>query len=599
MLGETRSKVGSVERRTIDQWRMATAKARAATKVEKGDETIRKLEHQVLKLEDELRDAAAIEVALYSVVAEHASSAHKVHTPARRLARFYIHAYKNWSPERRPSIARNIVSGLVLVVRACGNDVPRLTYWWSNVVVLRETISQSCEDVELSTSSTETEGDVPISNANGSDFAARALRSQHLRKTRLAQDTNQMLSPPPGAGKDWRTCSTFLSSLMRVEAWIHGRVLESVWWQAITPWMQLAAPASTRGSSADVHGDLNKFAGDSRELFSKTKVDSNPCKLGDTRQGNISVEIWKRAFADALKRLCPPQGEGLDCGCLPVLKKMVIQECVTRLDVAMFNGILRDPDDDAPTDPLADPITDLSVLPIPIGGLTFGAGSHLNNVVVNWSTWLSALVSIKDRIPVESRNGEGITAKPKEIEDEEPVQFNLLKATGDLLMLPKDILLDSEIRREVCPALSLPLIRRVLANFVPDIFSPEPISPTLLAELNSEVSLERKNQGEADISSDDIAMACVPPIFYSPPSTNFVRVWIGEPSGAATWGRSSSSALRKGYTSDEELEEYQNPLALLEDKPHYDSTSAGKKKKKDEVVGGSRFQLLREAWISS
>jgi hypothetical protein len=68
--------------------------------------------------------------------------------------------------------------------------------------------------------------------------------------------------------------------------------------------------------------------------------------------------------------------------------------------------------------------------------------------VVNWSTWLSALVSIKDRIPVESRNGEGIAAKPKEIEDEEPVQFNLLKATGDLLMLPKDILLDSEIRRE-------------------------------------------------------------------------------------------------------------------------------------------------------
>ncbi len=93
--------------------------------------------------------------------------------------------------------------------------------------------------------------------------------------------------------------------------------------QAMTPWMQLAAPASTRGSSADVHGDLNKFAGDARELFSKTKVDSNPCKLGDTRQGNISVEIWKRAFADALKRLCPPQGEGLDCGCLPVLKKMV------------------------------------------------------------------------------------------------------------------------------------------------------------------------------------------------------------------------------------------------------------------------------------
>lgn len=57
----------------------------------------------------------------------------------------------------------------------------------------------------------------------------------------------------------------------------------------------------------------------------------------------------------------------------------------------MFNGILRDPEDDAPTDPLADPITDLSVLPIPIGSLTFGAGSHLKNVVS--TIWLPSTSS--------------------------------------------------------------------------------------------------------------------------------------------------------------------------------------------------------------
>jgi hypothetical protein len=33
---------------------------------------------------------------------------------------------------------------------------------------------------------------------------------------------------------------------------------------------------------------------------------------------------------------------------------------VTRLDEGMFNGILRVPEDDVPTDPLADPSTDLS-----------------------------------------------------------------------------------------------------------------------------------------------------------------------------------------------------------------------------------------------
>ncbi len=93
-------------------------------------------------------------------------------------------------------------------------------------------------------------------------------------------------------------------------------------------------------------------------------------------------------------------------------------------------------------------VTRLALLQIKFYSTAQSAFSLNIMQVVNWSTWLSALVSIKDRIPVESRNGEGITAKPKEIEDEEPVQFNLLKATGDLLMLPKDILLDSEIRRE-------------------------------------------------------------------------------------------------------------------------------------------------------
>lgn len=119
---------------------------------------------------------------------------------------------------------------------------------------------------------------------------------------------------------------------------------------------------------------------------------------------------------------------------------------------------------------------------------------------------------------------------PNDFEDEEPVQFNLLKATGDLLMLPKEILLDSEIRKEVlpsthswvsvlgvlfprspsgsrkcgfskfvlinrvwfvcqvCPGLNLPLIRRVLANFVPDVFSPDPLSPALLDALATEAS---------------------------------------------------------------------------------------------------------------
>lgn len=86
---------------------------------------VQELQLRVELLEGELREAAAVEIGLYSIVAEHGSSSHKVHTPARRLSRLYIHASKQWSQERRASAARSAVSGLVVAAKACGNDVPR------------------------------------------------------------------------------------------------------------------------------------------------------------------------------------------------------------------------------------------------------------------------------------------------------------------------------------------------------------------------------------------------------------------------------------------------------------------------------------------
>lgn len=86
---------------------------------------IEEMELRVEKLEEELREVAALEVSLYSVVPEHGSSAHKVHTPARRLSRLYLHASKHWTQNRRATIAKNTVSGLILVAKSCGNDVSR------------------------------------------------------------------------------------------------------------------------------------------------------------------------------------------------------------------------------------------------------------------------------------------------------------------------------------------------------------------------------------------------------------------------------------------------------------------------------------------
>ncbi|KAI9113631.1 hypothetical protein K1719_015558 [Acacia pycnantha] len=43
----------------------------------------------------------------------------------------------------------------------------------------------------------------------------------------------------------------------------------------------------------------------------------------------------------------------------------VMEQLVNRLDVAMFNVILRESDEEMPTDPISDPITYSRVLPIP------------------------------------------------------------------------------------------------------------------------------------------------------------------------------------------------------------------------------------------
>lgn len=58
---------------------------------------------------------------------------------------------------------------------------------------------------------------------------------------------------------------------------------------------------------------------------------------------------------------------------------------MARLDVAMFNAILRESAHEMPTDPVSDPIVDSKVLPIPDGNLSFGSGAQLKNSVCTCS----------------------------------------------------------------------------------------------------------------------------------------------------------------------------------------------------------------------
>ncbi|CAN6829194.1 unnamed protein product [Brassica oleracea] len=454
---------------------------------------VESLETRIEKLEEELREVAALEISLYSVVPDHSSSAHKLHTPARRVSRLYIHACKHWSQEKRATVARNTVSGLILAAKSCGNDVSRLTFWLSNIITLRE--------ITTSHAFTQT------SKSNGSE--------------------------------------TFTAALEKVEFWIFSRIVESVWWQVFTPHMQ------------------------SPENVGK----KNEKLMGEQEKGSFSISLWQNAFKVALSRLCPTRGEGHECGCLPILSIMVMEKCIARVDVAMFNAILRESEHQIPTDPVSDPILDSKVLPITAGDLSFGSGAQLKNAIGNWCRCLA-----EDSV------------------EEDEKYFSLLNELSDLLMLPKDMLMDLSVREEVCPSISLPLIKRILCNFTPDEFCPDHVPGAVLEELNTESISDQKLSGvnfpyEAS------------PVTYIPPSSINVAEKIAEVGGdISRMKRNASVIQKKGYTSDEELDELDSPLRFVIDKVSVSPSSGhnGKVKQKDEQVGAVvanvRYELLREVW---
>ncbi|XVF02736.1 hypothetical protein REPUB_Repub04eG0199700 [Reevesia pubescens] len=506
------------------------------------------LESKIEMLEEELREAAVVEASLYSVVAEHGSSINKVHAPARRLSRFYIHACRSSTQDKRASAARAAVSGLVLVSKACGNDVPRLTFWLSNSIVLRAIVSHAIEEMQLCSG-------LCLNRSSGGMVLEdiSPLDKEESNSTECYDD--------------WVDPQTFLLALKKFETWIFSRIIESVWWQTLTPHMQSAAAKSS----------------------SSRKTSTRRYGLGDQEQGNFSVELWKKAFKDACERLCPIRACGHECGCLPMLAKLVMEQLVGRLDVAMFNAILRESDDEMPTDPVSDPICDSKVLPIPAGKSSFGAGVQLKNAIGNWSRWLTDLFGIDDNDCPEDSN-EVVDDKNAGYEASFKA-FCFLNALSDLMMLPFEMLVDRSTRKEVCPKFSTLLISRVLSNFVPDEFNPNPVSEAVFEALEEDLS----EAGEDSITNFPCMAA---PIVYSPPSAASVTGIIGEV-GSQALQRSRSSVLRKSYTSDDELDELDSPITSIISENPRDSPSSkapnwmrmGKGSRK--VV---RYQLIREIW---
>ncbi|KAK6928499.1 NT-type C2 domain [Dillenia turbinata] len=526
----------------------------------KPDESrLQRLENRVKMFERELREAAAIELSVYSIVAEHGSSTSKVHAPARRLSRLYLHATKEASQLRRANAARSAVSGLILVAKACGNDVPRLTFWLSNTVVLRVIVSHATGDRRLPLSTGSSLESPDSERGNNIKLSSLKWKESSSRKRENKRFPHESFD-------NWEDPQAFISALEKIEAWIFSRIIESIWWQTLTPHMQSAAAKTVGGCTC---------------LSSKKSCGRMPCS-GDEEQVNLSLDHWKRAFKDAAERLCPVRAGGHECGCLAVLARLIMEQCVARLDVAMFNAILRESADEMPMDPVSDPISDSKVLPIPAAISSFGAGAQLKNAIGNWSRWLTDLFGIDD---------DGASEDETDGDDTSFKSFHLLNALSDLMMLPKDMLLSKSVRKEVCPTFGASLIKRVLNSFVPDEFCPDPVPDVVLEALDSEDSLEDEERLLTNFPCN------AAPITYTPPSADSLASLIGETEQSQL--RRSSSVLRKSYTSDDELD---SPLNLiLTDRPQDSYTPAQQSWQSNGSEGHNaiRYQLLRKIWSDS
>ncbi|KAL2253738.1 uncharacterized protein LOC105168391 [Sesamum indicum] len=513
--------------------------------------------NRVEMLEEELREAAAIEVGLYSIVAEHSSSGNKVHTPARRLSRFYNNACRTGSQAKRACAARAALSGLVLVSKACGNDVTRLTFWLSNSIMLRAIVSQTAAELPHSSA--------PTIKSNG---AGPELTSKHPNRRVDSSLVEGQKSSSIGESDDWEDVLTFIIAVEKVEAWLFSRIVESVWWQTFTPHMQ---PTITERSYR------SKGSG-------KKKTSGKRNTLGNHEQVNYSIELWKKAFKDACERLCPIRAGGRECGCLSALVIRVMEQLVNRLDVAMFNAILRESAKDMPTDPVSDPICDSNVLPVPAGKSSFGAGAQLKNVIGNWSRWLTDLFGLEDDSTEDNVLGNSKRSKSFKA-------FRLLHALSDLMMLPFGMLADASTRKEVCPTFGPAIIKRVLNNFVPDEFCPYPIPRNIINALDS----EEISDSLGDVITTFPCRASLTK--YSPPPAALLTC-VGEV-GRQVLKSSRLSTLKKSYTSDDELDELDSPLISIIPDSCQSSSALAKLSLMPKEKGGRnvlRYQLLREIW---
>ncbi|MEW5311714.1 MAG: hypothetical protein WDW38_003403 [Sanguina aurantia] len=171
----------------------------------------------------------------------------------------------------------------------------------------------------------------------------------------------------------------------------------------------------------------------------------------------------------------------------------VLLQLLRKLDAMMFyHLLLKGPSDINilsdydPTHTLwggpgkAVPQLDDSALPFSRGLLTFGGGMSVKMTVTRLQQWAAgeAILQEASLAGLIGDAGSGSSL------------FPLLRAAADLLMMPKELLMDKAIRLDVCCVLSMSSVLHILERFQQDEFATDVIDRGILQSLREENSQE-------------------------------------------------------------------------------------------------------------
>jgi hypothetical protein len=226
-----------------------------------------------------------------------------------------------------------------------------LTFWLSNTVVLREIIAQTFGTSQHSSP-------VKVFSSNGNaNKPDRSFTSSQWKSNYNGKYVNPNIMQLPD---DWQKTSTLLDALEKIESWIFSRIVESVWWQVkSSPYYCLSifqkagygfcktVMVKTYCRLIHVFSFLKGFfISQAMTPHMQTPVEdlSTPKigrllgqSLGDQQHGSFSIDLWRSAFQDAFSRICPLRAGGHECGCLPVLAKLVCFQMLIFVSLVMVS----------------------------------------------------------------------------------------------------------------------------------------------------------------------------------------------------------------------------------------------------------------------